>query len=524
MEYLLSLFIGTFILEDVALVSCIALISEGKISTTSGFLACFLGISIGDIGLYFLGRHASQIGLGKKINSSPNIQAALLKIKSSNALNYLIFISRLIPGARLPTYVAAGIIKYSALRFSYLTFISVGIWVAVALAAGKTVHYFLMDYFWLSLLVLTTILYCAKILIPKLADKWERKALMHSWRKWLHFEFWPAWFFYIPVVFYYVYFSFRYRSFLNPFYTNPKILNSGLIGESKWDFLKYLDPNQLSTLRAFKVSAGTNFNEFMQLLANNDFSFPFILKPDVGQRGFAVRIIKDEFDLAEYLLQSQFDLIAQKLSRLPKEAGIFYVRDPSAEKGFLFSITDKEFPFVLANGKNSLGELILKDPRARIIASTYFSRWRNRLDEVPKENSVVFLSECGNHCQGAIFKNGNHLMTEKLLDAVEVISQSIPHFYFGRFDVRYENSVALKNGKFEIVEINGAGSEATHIWDSNTKLLDAYKVLFKQWSLLFEIGYQIKKTNSIDANVNLKIAFREIIRVNFRSGSLTISS
>ena len=41
-----------------------------------------------------------------------------------------------------------------------------------------------------------------------------------------------------------------------------------------------------------------------------------------------------------------------------------------------------------------------------------------------------------------------------------------------------------------IVELNGLTSEATHIYDPKNGLLDAYRVLFRQWSLAFEIGAQ----------------------------------
>ncbi len=39
-----------------------------------------------------------------------------------------------------------------------------------------------------------------------------------------------------------------------------------------------------------------------------------------------------------------------------------------------------------------------------------------------------------------------------------------------------------------MVELNGVTSEATHIYDPKNSLLDAYKVLFRQWALAFEIG------------------------------------
>ena len=69
------------------------------------------------------------------------------------------------------------------------------------------------------------------------------------------------------------------------------------------------------------------------------------------------------------------------------------------------------------------------------------------------------------------------------------IADSIPEFYFGRFDLRFESIEKLQRGEgFKLVEINGAGGEATHIWDRKTTLRQAYATLFEQNRLLFEIG------------------------------------
>jgi hypothetical protein len=40
----------------------------------------------------------------------------------------------------------------------------------------------------------------------------------------------------------------------------------------------------------------------------------------------------------------------------------------------------------------------------------------------------------------------------------------------------------------KIVELNGVTSEATHIYDPKFSLFDAYRVLFQQWRIAFEIG------------------------------------
>ena len=61
--------------------------------------------------------------------------------------------------------------------------------------------------------------------------------------------------------------------------------------------------------------------------------------------------------------------------------------------------------------------------------------------------------------------------------------------YFGRFDIRYDNEEDLRAGRnFKIVELNGASSEATNVYDARNSLRSAYDTLFRQWRLVFEIG------------------------------------
>lgn len=523
MEYVLSIFIGTFVLEDLALASSIALMAENKMSLTAAFLACFLGISLGDVALYILGFWATRLKLEKRFHAVRKLRGTLSQMKYSGTLTYSILISRMIPGTRVPTYLAAGFLKYPFWKFVVLTILSVSAWVLFALLAGESLNYLLMNHWLLSLILFFVLLQFVKSFVPRFIDKWQRRALWHGWRKWMHFEFWPAWLFYAPVIPYYIFLSLKYRSALIPFYVNPHLRNGGLIGESKWDFIKHLDPQDSRTLAAFLMPVGTDFLSAREMLEANHFTYPFILKPDVGQRGYGVRIIRDDFDLTEYLLLADFDLVAQRLSALSLEAGLFYVRHPLKSKGQIFSITDKKFPVVLGDGARPLGRLILNDSRARIIAPTYFARFKGRLDEVPESGKKVALSECGNHCQGAIFLNGERLRTEALLKSVEQVVGSLPDFYFGRLDVRYADEQSLMGGHFEIVEINGAGSEATHIWDAKTSLIEAYKTLFQQWNMLFAIGFEMKKNHS-NHHIGLVDFLKECRKVVFRKEALSISS
>ncbi len=525
MEYLFSIFFGTFVLEDVALALALGLVADGKVMVVPAFVACFLGISLGDLALYLIGLFAGKLGLEKYVKSIDKFSSDRVASQGTDLLTYSVIISRFIPGTRLPTYLVAGFLRYPIWRFIFLTVVTVFAWVALAFAAGQSLRPLLMNHLWATVISSLIFLRIAKSLIPKLIDPWDRKTLWHSWRQLLAFEFWPATLFYLPIVPYYIFLSVKHRSFLTPFYANPEIENGGLIGESKWDFLRHLKVSSPHTLRSLKIPPQEDFIAARALLDEKGFSYPYILKPDVGQRGFGVRIIRDDFDLTEYLLLADFDMIVQDLSLFPREAGIFYVRHPKKNAGQIFSITDKIFPTVTGDGYRNLGDLILKDRRARIIASTYFARLRNRLNDVPKDGEVVSLTECGNHCQGAIFLNGKNLLTPDLTAAIHEVATHLPHFYFGRLDIRYKDSESLMKGEnFEIVEINGAGSEATHIWDARTRLWEAYGTLFKQWSLIFEIGASIRRSKNISAKVNVIKFLKESFKVFFRKEPLSISS
>lgn len=524
MEYFFSILFGTFILEDVALAAALKLAADGTMTFPAAFLASFLGIGIGDLLLYGFGSAIRGLKLEKRFRSINKFQKRFSQQKSSEFLTYSIILCRFIPGTRFLTYSVSGFLRYPFWRFLVLTIITVFGWVTLAFIAGRSLSSLLMKHWVLGVVLVLLFLRIIKSLVLMLSNYWNRRAFLHSWRSWLSFEFWPATIFYLPIIPYYIFLSIKHGGFLMPFYANPEIENGGLIGESKWDFLMHLDKNSPHTLKSIKIKRQDDFTQAKGFLEKEGFSYPFILKPDVGQRGFGVRIIKDDFDLTEYLLLADFDMIVQSLSLYPREAGIFYTRHPSQKEGSIFSITDKVFPSVRGDGKSRLGDLILQDKRARIIAPTYFARHRESLNNIPEPGEVVPLSECGNHCQGAIFKNGKELKTAALEKEIHKIASQIPNFYFGRFDIRYKDQDSLMNGAdFEIVEINGAGSEATHIWDEKTTLLEAYQTLFEQWKILFEIGAEVKK-QKIARPIYLSRFLRESFRVFFRKEPLSVSS
>jgi hypothetical protein len=126
---------------------------------------------------------------------------------------------------------------------------------------------------------------------------------------------------------------------------------------------------------------------------------------------------------------------------------------------------------VTGDGRSTPRQLVLADLRVGRVSHLYLTRLAHRLQEVPRKGERVRLVFVGNHCRGSIFEDGTQLVTQALTDAVERIAGAVPGFHFGRIDVRFASLPALLRGEgFRIIEINGAGSEATRIWDPNTTL------------------------------------------------------
>jgi hypothetical protein len=90
-----------------------------------------------------------------------------------------------------------------------------------------------------------------------------------------------------------------------------------------------------------------------------------------------------------------------------------------------------------------------------------------------------------------VFLDGGWVKTEALEAAIDSISKSYDGFYFGRYDIRTPCVQDFQQGRnFKVIELNGVTSEATHIYDPKNSLWEAYRVMFAQWDIAFEIGAQ----------------------------------
>lgn len=323
------------------------------------------------------------------------------------------------------------------------------------------------------------------------------------------FEFWPAWFFYTPVVIYWLWLSVRYRNFGLPMVVNPNIALGGMVGESKLAILRqggelahsYILPY---LARELPVSSPLHKrDETLWAHVENDIALaeragiplPFVVKPELGCRGAGVRLIANANQLARYLRAFPTDrrYVIQKLAPYAAEAGIFYEKMPGDAKGSVTSITLKYRPFVVGDGVRNLKTLIMCDRRASILRKIYFAKNKTRLKEIPRKGEEVPLAFAGSHCRGSIFRNGNEYISQRLSDKIDSLMGDFPNFHYGRLDVKFKNVEKLSAGRdFVIIEINGVSSEKTHIWDSRTSLYQVFATLFEQYATLFKMGHKMR--------------------------------
>jgi hypothetical protein len=278
-----------------------------------------------------------------------------------------------------------------------------------------------------------------------------------------------------------------------PSAANPGIFSGGLVGESKFDILKTLSVTSPEFTANAALITGVDFMSRSKALEKAceelQVGFPFILKPNLGQRGAGFKLVRERSAADNYLRQTSAPVLVQHYAPGPFEIGVFYYHFPHEAQGKIFAITEKIFPVLVGNGRSTFRQLIQADARAHMIAEKYERRFAARLDIAPEAGERIKLVEAGNHAQGCIFRDGQRLITPALEARIDQISQRMNGFYIGRYDIRFQNEEDLCAGRnFQIIELNGAASEATNIYDARNSLWSAYQTLFEQWKLVFAIG------------------------------------
>jgi len=495
--WMLLLAAATLVSEDLTCIATGLLVAQGRIGLAAGVLACGIGIFVGDIGLYVVGRWLGRPWLRrapfKWFVSSGRLQQAARWFERHGAV--VIFLSRFWPGMRLPTYVAAGLLRTRFAKFSALFALAVALWTPVLVggtawlgdrwlswlgAARHSVGWIVLSALGLAWLLAT---------LRQLANYRTRRLWLGRWRRRLRWGYWPPWLFYAPVVAWIGWLMLRYRGATVFTAANPSIPEGGFVGESKGDILDALPPAAVAPYLRLPATSGLGVRRraVTDFLDEASLELPLVVKPDIGQRGEGVIIAHSEQTLEQALSEPE-NLIVQGYVDGP-EFGVFYVRHPSHEHGEIFSITRKDLPEVIGDGTRTVEQLILADSNLLAMAELYLARLERPMSDVLEAGEKVSLVELGTHCRGAVFSDGCEHATPELVSRIEEISQFYRGFYFGRYDIKAPSVEDFRAGRgLCVLELNGVTSEATHIYDSSYTLPAAYRVLRRQWRLAFEIG------------------------------------
>jgi membrane protein DedA with SNARE-associated domain len=492
---------ATFISEDLACIAAGLLAAKQIISPFEAVAASALGIYVGDILLYLAGYVVGITAIDrvplKYLVSKRTVEQCQTLFERRGMT--IIFMSRFLPGTRTATFLAAGLARVNLVRLLVVFGLAVLLWTPVlvlgAMIAGKQAVHYVELYSSYALLVFAALLFglyfITRLIVPLFTWRGRRLALS-KWRRLTRWEFWP---YYVTnsVTFLYVFFLgvFRYRNPTLFTVVNPAIKpDSGFIGESKSDILRGLPQESVGCWEF--IGGSVPFDDKAEIvwrfMAENEFDFPIVLKPDQGQRGQGVGICRDRASVEKWLKEVRQDFIVMEFLD-GEEFGVFYYRFPSAAEGTIFSITRKKLISVYGDGKHTLEELILLDERALCLAPMFLKKHEADLLDILPDGEKKQLVQVGTHSLGSLFLDGADLVTAELLAAIENIAQPYEGFFFGRFDLKAASEQDLCGGRgLKVMELNGVTSEPTHMYDPGNSVIYAWKTLFQQWSIAFQIS------------------------------------
>ena len=157
--------LATFILEDAATIAAALLAAEGYMDPYHALSALFIGIVIGDIGLYILGRYAASHPWAIRWAGEKRLKRG--RDWMHHRMLPALLGARFLPGMRLPTYIASGFLKVSFPRFALIAIAAVALWTTIIFAAVYNFGSLLIDTFGRGSWLLGVALVLIAVFLPK---------------------------------------------------------------------------------------------------------------------------------------------------------------------------------------------------------------------------------------------------------------------------------------------------------------------------------------------------------------------
>ena len=300
-----------------------------------------------------------------------------------------------------------------------------------------------------------------------------------------HWEYWNSTIIYIPLFPYLLYLIVRSRDFFFFIAANPGIENGGFTLESKWKIQEQMQHKHFP--KTAIISRHQSITEIENELRS--FQFPLYLKPDIGGKGRGVVQVHSMEAIRWYHQHCPLNYLVQEKVSYPNEIGVFFIKPPGQEQGYVSGIVAKEYIRLIGDGQKTIEELLRENPRYFLQLKRLKRENQEKLDRIPEKGQLETISEIGNHAQGSRFIDQSANITPRLTAVINDLARNLDGFNFGRFDIRFRSWEELEQGKnFAIIEVNGSGSEPTHIYDSGHSIFFAWSEIIRHWKAMSGIS------------------------------------
>jgi membrane protein DedA with SNARE-associated domain len=139
---------GTFVLEDAATVLAAMQAETGGIPIWLALVSLYTGIVLGDLGLYGLGRLCARVPWVYRVVGHERVRKGQEWLHGRRRRVFkIVFVSRFLPGMRLPTYTACGFLGADFRQFVMAAIVATLIWTSLLFGVSLRIGRFLMDHF-----------------------------------------------------------------------------------------------------------------------------------------------------------------------------------------------------------------------------------------------------------------------------------------------------------------------------------------------------------------------------------------
>jgi membrane protein DedA with SNARE-associated domain len=140
-----AIVLGTFVLEDAATVLAAIQTADGNLSGPLALASLYVGIAVGDLGLYGLGKLAARFPPVTRF--IPPHRKEVVRAWLDGRVFKVVLISRFLPGLRLPTYTTCGFVNADLQQFALAVVIATICWTSLLFGLSLRIGEVLMDHF-----------------------------------------------------------------------------------------------------------------------------------------------------------------------------------------------------------------------------------------------------------------------------------------------------------------------------------------------------------------------------------------